>query len=152
MAVSNGAGKVFGWFANMTSLSGLMSWFSICVTYLRFYKGLKAQGIDRRTLPFYSNLQPYAAWWATCACLVISVLNGWEVFLKGKWATDTFVTSYIVLVLFPLLFIGATIYYRESWKKPEAMDFKTGIAEINATIVVDPPPKNAMERFWQWLM
>ena len=35
-----------------------MTWFGICVTYLRFYKGFKLQGFDRSTLPYAHVLQP----------------------------------------------------------------------------------------------
>lgn len=48
-----------------------MSWFGISVTYLRFYKGMKAQGISRDTLPYRTSLQPYAAWWATFSTITI---------------------------------------------------------------------------------
>ena len=75
MGVKAGSGRVFGWFANMTAVAGLMTWFGISFTYLRFYEGLKAQNIDRTTLPFYSKLQPYAAWYATIACLVVSIVS-----------------------------------------------------------------------------
>lgn len=71
MASSNGAGHVFTWFSNMTSVAGLMTWFGICVTYVRFYKGMKVQGMDRKTLPFYSNLQPYAAWYGIFSTVLI---------------------------------------------------------------------------------
>jgi amino acid transporter len=71
MAVSSGAGKVFGWFANMTSVAGLMTWFGISVTYLRFYKGMKVQGIDRKTLPYSTRFQPYAAWYGACSTITI---------------------------------------------------------------------------------
>ncbi len=43
-------------------LLGLMSWFGISITYIRFYAGLKAQGIDRKNLPYYNRLNPYLAW------------------------------------------------------------------------------------------
>lgn len=62
-------------FANMTSIAGLMSWFGIFVTYLRFYKGLKVQGIDRATLPYTARFQPYAAWYGTIACIVICFVS-----------------------------------------------------------------------------
>ena len=71
MGVQAGSGKVFNWFANMTSVAGLLTWFGISYTYIRFYAGMKAQGIDRKTLPFSSSLQPYAAWYAAIWCLVI---------------------------------------------------------------------------------
>lgn len=75
MSVSSGAGQVFNWFANMTSVAGLMTWFGISVTYIRFYAGLKAQGINRKKLPFYSVLQPYAAWYVLVATLLINIVS-----------------------------------------------------------------------------
>lgn len=153
MGIKAGSGRVFGWFSNMTAISGLNAWFGIGVLYLRFYQGLKAQGIDRRTLPYYSRLQPYAAWYALILCVVISLvsmkcwcppvylltssvqfqLSGWEVFLKGGWATDTFITNYLPLILFPILYLGAKYYYRQPIKKAHEMDFVTNIKEIEAT-------------------
>ena len=71
MGVTAGSGKVFRWLADMTAITGLTTWFGICYTYIRFYAGMKAQGIDRKTLPFSSCLQPYAAWYGAIICLVI---------------------------------------------------------------------------------
>jgi amino acid transporter len=152
MASSQGAGRVFGWFSNLTSIAGLLTWFGISVTYLRFYSGMKAQGIDRKTLPFASVLQPYAAWYGTCSTLIISILSGWSVFLKGKWATDTFVTNYLPLAVFPILYIGAKFYYKEAIKKPHEMDFVTNIKEIEAQVWDESKPKNKLEAFWAWLL
>ncbi|KAI6044997.1 amino acid permease [Pisolithus marmoratus] len=83
--LSSGAGTAFTWFSEMTSVTGLMTWFGISVTYLRFYKGLQAQGIDRTSLPYYTRLQPFAAWYGCIATFIICFFNGWSVFLKGKW-------------------------------------------------------------------
>lgn len=62
--------------------------------------------------------------------------SGWEVFLKDGWATDTFVTNYLPLALFPILYIGAKFYYKEPIKKPHEMDFITNIQEIEAETYV----------------
>lgn len=53
-------------------------------------------------------------------------------FLRGNWAVDVFVTNYIPLVLFPILYIGARIYYRQGPVKAEDMDFVSDLAEIEA--------------------
>jgi amino acid transporter len=58
--------------------------------------------------------------------------SGWSVFLRGNWAADAFVTNYLPLVLFPLMYIGAKFFYREPVKKPEEMDFVTDIKEIES--------------------
>lgn len=89
MSVSQSAGTVFQYFANMTSVAGLITWFGISITYLRFYAGLKAQGIDRKKLPFYSKTQPYAAWYvlvSTFLICLVSVCNV-ECFSTFCWIT-----------------------------------------------------------------
>ncbi|THH21448.1 hypothetical protein EW146_g85 [Bondarzewia mesenterica] len=106
MGVTTGSGKVFNWFANMTSVAGLLTWFGIAVTYIRFHKGFKQQGFDRSKLPYASKLQPYAAWYAAIACFVICFFSGFSVFLKGNWDSATFATNYIPLMLFPAMYAG----------------------------------------------
>lgn len=75
MGVKSGSGRVFGWFSNMTSIAGLVTWFGIGVTYLRFYAGTKAQNIDRRTLPFRSPFQPYLAWYTVISTTVVCFVS-----------------------------------------------------------------------------
>jgi amino acid transporter len=152
MAVSTGAGTVFTWFSNMTSVAGLMTWFGISITYIRFYSGMKAQGIDRKTLPFSTRVQPFAAWYGAIATFIICFFNGWSVFLKGKWNTATFVTSYLPFILFPILYLAAGFYYRIPPVKPEDMDFMTDIAQIEADEEPETPPRNKVDAFWRWLM
>ncbi|KAI6153426.1 amino acid permease [Pisolithus tinctorius] len=152
MAVSSGAGSVFDWFSSMTSVAGLTTWFGISVTYLRFYKGLQAQGIDRTSLPYYTRFQPFAAWYGCFGTFIICFFSGWSVFLKGHWDVATFVTNYILLALFPVLYVGAYFYYRTPPVKASEMDFVSDLAQIAADEVEDPPPKNKMEAFWRWLM
>lgn len=55
----------------MTSIAGLMSWFGICVTYVRFHAGMKSQGMDRKSLPYVAPLQPYLGWYGVCSTLFI---------------------------------------------------------------------------------
>jgi len=134
-----------------------MTWFGICLTYIRFYEGMKAQGYDRKHLPFASPLQPFAAWYGMCFCLLLCFFAGWSTLLNGNWVVATFITHYLPFVLFPILYAGAKFYYWRSGKrwqmvKPENMDFVTNIAEIEAETYDDPPPKNKFEAFWAWLM
>jgi len=152
MGVHAGSGKVFTWFSNMTAIAGLLTWFGIAYTYIRFYEGMKVQGIDRSTLPFTSSLQPYAAWYAAISCLVICFFSGWSVFLRGHWNTADFVTNYLPLALFPVLYVGARFWTRVPHVKPSEMDFYTGLAEIEASTYDEPPPRNKAEALWQWLM
>ncbi|KAK7694580.1 hypothetical protein QCA50_001766 [Cerrena zonata] len=152
MGINAGSGKVFGWFANMTSVAGLMTWFGISVTYIRFHAGFKAQGFDRKSLPYASPLQPYAAWYAAIACIVICFFSGWKVFLKDNWDVANFITNYLPFALFPILYCGAKLWRRVPIVKPLDMDFVSGLAEIEADCYDEPPPRNWVEKFWGWLM
>ena len=78
--------------------------------------------------------------------------SGWSVFLKGSWASDTFVTNYLPLALFPIMYVGARIWRRTHFIAAEDMDFKSGLAEVEAASYEEPPPANWVERVWAWLM
>jgi len=152
MGTTAGAGKVFIWFQNMTAVAGLMTWFGICVTYVRFHKGFIAQGYDRSKLPYTSMFQPYAAWYGLCSCLILCIFSGWSVFLKGNWDHSTFITNYLPLILFPILYIGAKFWKKAPVVKAQDMDFVTNIAEIEAAVYDEPPPRNWVEKVWAFLM
>ncbi|KAI0321691.1 amino acid permease [Amylostereum chailletii] len=152
MGVKSGSGKVFGWFSNMTAVAGLMTWFGISVTYIRFYAGMKAQGIDRSKLPYASKLNPYCAWYSAFASVIVCLFSGWSVFLKDNWNTATFITNYLPLMLFPVLYVGARLWTRTPPVHARDMDFISGLAEIEADSYDEPPPRNKWEAIWQKLM
>ncbi|KZT66151.1 hypothetical protein DAEQUDRAFT_482566 [Daedalea quercina L-15889] len=152
MGVNSGSGKVFTWLTNLSAIAGLVTWFGICLTYIRFYKGWKAQGFSRADLPYRSPLQPYAAWYGLASCFIISFFSGFAVFLKDSWDTATFVTHYLPFALFPVLYVGAKLWKKVPMVRPENMDFVTNVKEIEAETYDDPPPRNWAERCWAWLM
>ena len=80
MSVGTNSGQVFGWFQNMTAVAGMMTWFGISVSYIRFYQGLKAQGYDRKSLPFTSRFQPYAAYYAAFWTFFICLVGQLDIF------------------------------------------------------------------------
>ncbi|TBU25171.1 amino acid permease [Dichomitus squalens] len=151
MGIQSGSGKVFGWFANMCAVAGLSSWLGIAITYLRFYRGLRVQGIDRKRLPYRSPFQPFTAWYAAVGCAVVILFSGWSVFLKGHWRTDTFVTNYFPIAAFCVLYAGAKLWTRIPFMPYAEMDFKSGLQEVLDASYEEPKPRNWIERFWQWL-
>ena len=72
--------------------------------------------------------------------------------MKDSWDTATFVTNYLPFILFPILYIIARIWRKQGPVKPIDMDFVSGIAEIEAATYDEPPPTNAWERFWRWIV
>ena len=61
-------------------------------------------------------------------------------------------TNYIPFAGFPILYGAARWYYRSPVVQPEHMDFISGLKEVEADTYDEPPPRNAVERFWQWLV
>lgn len=57
LSLGTSSSVVFGWFVNITTVAGLIGWVVISVTYLRFFYGLKYQGIsrDRKFLLTFQN-------------------------------------------------------------------------------------------------
>jgi amino acid transporter len=80
MGVTKGSGLVFTYFYQMTSIAGLLTWLGIGITYLRFHKGMKAQGIDRTKLPYHSKYQPFAAWFSVFSISIIMVVSHFSPF------------------------------------------------------------------------
>ncbi|KAI9567926.1 amino acid transporter [Boletus coccyginus] len=141
LTISNVSGEVFSWFSGFSSTSGLVTWFGIGVTYLRFYQGMKVQRFDRSTLPFASKLQPYAGWCnyidglpprAVYVSYEILQFSGWTVFLKNNWSVSKFLTDYIPIILFPVLYVAAKFVMRIPTIRADRMDFVNNVAEFTA--------------------
>ena len=57
VTVSENAGQVFTWLANLGSITGLIAWSCISGTFIRYYHGCKVQGIDRNLLAYKAPFQ-----------------------------------------------------------------------------------------------
>lgn len=106
MTLSSGASVAFDWLQDLVSISTLVNWLTICVTYLRFYYGCKKQGIPRSALPWAAPLQPYITWVSATIFALLLLTGGYATFIHGHWSNETFVSSYINIPLFAILYFG----------------------------------------------
>jgi amino acid transporter len=150
---SGGPAVVFQWFQNLTTVAGLFTWASICYTYTRFHKALKAQGIDRNTLVFKSPFQPYLAWIAFIFFSLIIFFNGFHVFVHGNWNVTDFLAAYIGIPIFFLLFAFWKLLKRTHNIHPADADLQTGKAALDAEDGKWPElvPRNVVEKVWFWI-
>ncbi|GAA5876887.1 hypothetical protein JCM3774_000799 [Rhodotorula dairenensis] len=125
------AGKVFGWLANMCASCGLVVWFGIGITYLRFFYGLKAQGIDRKELPFRAPLQPYLTIYALTMIFLILFFANYTVFIDGQWDTASFITSYLPFMLLPTGYLAAHVWKRFIRRLPPSEWARTPLLELD---------------------
>jgi len=156
MNVSTNGGTVFAWFVNITSITGLITWDIILITYVRFYKGLAYHGIDRDTLPYKAPFQPYASYFGIFFINLIIFFNGFQVFLAGSWNVNTFITAYICLPIFLIFYLGWKIAKRPKFVRIQDMDFTTGRRELNEMDEEESAkyvePKGAVAKIWDWIM
>jgi len=141
LSVQNTASTAFLWLQSLSTVGGFFSWGAINLTYLRFYYGAKTQGIDRRKFAYFSRLQPYTAYWGLFWNSFFVITNGFSVFFPGQWSATTFVTSYINIPLFFMLYFGWKIFKKSKIWKTREMDFWTGIPSIEETEGDYEPPK-----------
>ena len=118
--VSSSSGVVFNWLVNMINMAAFFSWILISSAYLRFRKALDAQGVDRTTLPYLSVCGKPGAYFCITFCVIIGLLNGFNVFFPGQWSVSDFLTAYIGTVLFVVLYVGHKLIVgrKEPWVVP----------------------------------
>jgi len=127
------SGRVFSWFINLSAVGGLLNWLMIGITYLRFYYGLKVQGIEGHGAHggYRSVFQPYAAmyvvFWSTLFILVSGISVFWH--FNGS----DFVAAYINLPIFASLYVGWKIFKKTKIIPLSQLDFVTGIPSLEET-------------------
>ncbi|KAJ3150972.1 hypothetical protein HDU86_006228 [Geranomyces michiganensis] len=153
LGLNTGAGKIFGYFANMTAICGLITWVGICWSYIRFAAGVKVQNIDRTNFPYRSPVGVIGAWYAFIMIILVLITGAWTTLRHtDDFDTATFLTTYIPLPMFLILLFGAKYYKGTKQIRPEDMDFVTGVRDFEDAEEPKKPAKNAGQRFWNWLM
>ncbi|KAF7526105.1 hypothetical protein PCG10_004336 [Penicillium crustosum] len=151
LQVSNGASVVLNWFVNLVTASQLINFSVITFTFIRFKKALAAQGIARETLPYRSWFQPYIAYFAFVCTTTMAFVGGYTVFLPGNWSIPTFLFSYTMIGVFPVIYFGWKFFHRTKFLKPEEVDLVTGVPEIEEYTrdFVIIPPKTVVHKWCQ---
>ncbi|KAL1952632.1 hypothetical protein VTO42DRAFT_4585 [Malbranchea cinnamomea] len=151
--VSSTSAEVFFWISNLSSVSTLVVWTSVSITYIRFYQGMKHQGIPRSALPYRAPFQPYLAYFSAIFSSTVAFFNGFDAFFPGKFSAKTFIPPYIDIPIFACLFLGYKFVMRTKFVKKDEMDFFSGKAEIDRLEQTweEPKPRNFLERIWFWL-
>lgn len=134
MNVSSNSATVFGYFVNLTTIFGLMTWISILVTHIWWCRARRAQGLTNARLPYVAPLGIYGSYGALAMCILIALTKNYDVFVgdfKTKYAT--FITGYLGIPVYLIAIFGHKTYlYLKNgkvWPKgvsPHAADFYTG--------------------------
>lgn len=130
LQLGENASKVLNWIVNLCSGAQILNYFFMCVTYIGFYRAVKAQGLDRRLFPYRSWFQPYLA--IFCGFLILCMVGalGYTVFMPGNWSVENFLTYYLMVLLSIGIFLVHLAVYRTKLVDPAQADLHTGIEEV----------------------
>ena len=131
---ANSGSVVFAWFVNLTNTSGFISWICCCIVYLRFRKAYLVQSVPRENIPYQSFLQPIGAWIAMVAFVILTLINGFDVFFPGRFTASSFLTAYVGIPIFLGIYFGHRIWHwKDKWAIPsEEVDLVSGVEEVLA--------------------
>ncbi|KAK3191601.1 hypothetical protein K4F52_002416 [Lecanicillium sp. MT-2017a] len=141
---------VFNWLVNIVNTGAFQSWICCCIIYIRFRKAVEVQGVR---VTYRSRFQPWASWVSGITFTFLLLLNGFKVFVKGHWDTATFITSYIGIVVFALLYLGHkfTIGRNDPWAIPlDKVDLHSGLEDVLAA-ELPPEPRRKWYDAWRIL-
>ncbi|KAJ2928405.1 hypothetical protein H1R20_g8689, partial [Candolleomyces eurysporus] len=153
--VRSSGSRVFGWFFNLVSTFGALTWMCIAYSHIRFMKALKLQGKSRDDLPYKAPFQPWGSWFALGATAIITFFKGFDTFIP--WNTANFITSYIAIPIFFFLWIGYKLFMKTSVIPLSRVDLVTGLKEIDdeekhyLEEQARLPPRGWLGRLWDAL-
>ena len=155
LQVSNSSAVVLSWFVNLVgwkeggqkgtleltekfaltvslqvTASQLINFSVMSYTFICFKNAWEAQGLSRDSLPYKGFGQPYIAWYALVATFTMTFVGGYPVFLGGQWSVPTFLFSYTMIAVFPILFVGWKLLKRTKRLKPSEVDLYKDVEEI----------------------
>ncbi|EXJ55940.1 hypothetical protein A1O7_08871 [Cladophialophora yegresii CBS 114405] len=122
LALSEGSTQVITWLANLTEASQIINFIVMCIIYISFHRALKAQGIDRTTLPYRGYFQPYCAWIAMVLLILTVGTYGYTTFLPGWWDVGTFFSYYTMCFVCPVLFLFWKVLKKTKFVGPREAD------------------------------
>lgn len=123
---------VFTWFVNLTNTSGFISWICCCIVYLRFRKACIAQN-KISEIPYHSWTQPIGAWISMIFFIILTLINGFDVFFPDRFSASSFLTAYIGIPLFLCIFAFHKIIWgrNDKWAHDSLdVDLVSGIQDI----------------------
>lgn len=120
---------VFGYFVDMVTMLGLLTWISILITHISFVRARKAQGIPDKALAFRARFGLPGTCLALILCLFISVAIVFDSFSfdSGVRTFDvkSFIASYISIPVYIILMVGYKLAVHSKHVDPKEADLWT---------------------------
>lgn len=129
MNVSDDSRTVFGYFVNLTTIFGLLSWISLLVSHIFFVRARRAQGITKDQMAYTAPFGLSGSIIALFFCCLIALTKNFSAFTKGTYGSfdyKTFITGYLGIPIYLALIFGYKVTQKTKMVKPHLADFYTG--------------------------
>ena len=126
----------------------VIAWQVILFTFIRFYHGVKRQGIDRESFPYVAPFQPWLSYFGFAFLTLVVLFNGYTVFLSGNWNVDDFIVGYVSLPIFLVFWAGWKLYKRTNFVSLDEMDFSTERRELDDIMDAEEERAVVDNRWW----
>ncbi|BCR89234.1 dicarboxylic amino acid permease agtA [Aspergillus chevalieri] len=135
MNVSSDSQTVFGYFVDLVTIFGLLTWISLLVTHIFFVRARKAQNVPESDLAYTAPFGVGGSYFALVFCVIIALTKSYDVFTHspewGNFDYKTFITAYLGIPLYLMLIFGYKVFTGCKRVKPEEADLWTGKEEID---------------------
>lgn len=136
MNASNDAKVVFGYFVNLTTIFGLLSWISLLVSHIFFVRARNAQGITKDQLAYTAPFGLIGSYIGLFFCCLIALTKNFDVFTRNKqtygdFDYKNFITGYLGIPIYLICIFGYKFFMKSKMVRPHEADFYTGKDEID---------------------
>ena len=94
--VAEDSAEVFGYFVNLVSILGLLTWISILVSHIYFIKARRAQGVDEKSMRYKSPFGLWGSYVALAFCCLVALTKNFSVFTYSEDYGDFDYKNFIV--------------------------------------------------------
>mgnify|MGYP000495233413 CR=1 FL=1 len=115
--------QVYLWLLNTSGMTGFIAWLGIAISHYRFRRGYVQQGYALSALPYRSGFFPFGPIFAFVLCLIITLGQNYQAFLKHNIDWSGVVATYIGVPLFLVLWFGYKLVCKTRLIPYSAMEF-----------------------------
>jgi amino acid transporter len=138
MNVSESSKVLFGYFINLVTIFGILTWISILVTHICFVRARIAQGLTKTQMAYTAPLGATGSAIALFVCIIITIFKNFDVFIHDPKRTygpnfdyRGFITGYLGIPIYLTLIFGHKILKKTKGFKPSEIDLYTGKEAID---------------------
>lgn len=131
--VAEDSGNVFGYFVNLVTIFGVLTWISILVAHICFVRARRAQDIPPTELAYTAPFGLFGTYFALVFCIIIAIFKNFDVFVHdnsrehGKnFDYVNFLTGYLGIPLYLGMILGYKMVMGTKGWTPLNADLFTG--------------------------